>query len=186
MTISIDYTDFSVHVDSPQVDVVIQDLLNDIRTAEATEQGITHMIICDGTGKASLGGGVEVGITLKLIDPWQLEFYAGDYRATISGGNLVTDRADGNVIKWIVNGPQIEILRAASATIATVSTGSGLSTEEHNKLYATATQTQAAAIQAKTDDLRFTIPNMVDVNIKSVNDSGSLSGTGVETDPWGP
>lgn len=128
MATVIDYADFSVHITSPQTAVVVQDLLNDIRTFEADETGIVHGAIIEASGKESLGGGVQVGITMKLNDPWQLEFYAGSYRATIDGGNVVTDRADGNVIKLIANSPQIEILRSAAATI--VATGSGVTAQD--------------------------------------------------------
>lgn len=128
MATVIDYADFSVHITSPQTAVVVQDLLNDIRTFEADVTGITHPVIIEASGKESLGGGVQVGITMKLNDPWQLEFYAGSYRATIDGGNVVTDRADGNVIKLIANSPQIEILRSAAATI--VATGSGVTAQD--------------------------------------------------------
>jgi hypothetical protein len=119
MATVIDYPDFSVHITSPQTAVVVQDLLNDLRDAEASEVGIIYPHLIDASGKDTLAAGVQTGITLKLRDPWQLEFYAGDYRATIEGGNLVSDRADNNVIKFVVGGPQIEILRSAAATIVT-------------------------------------------------------------------
>lgn len=150
MATVVDYPDWSVHITSPQTAVVVQDLLNDIRTLEANETGIVHGVIIEASGKELLGGGVQVGITMKLNDPWQLEFYAGSYRATIDGGNVVTNRADGNVIKLIANSPQIEILRSAAATI--VATGSGVTAQDKLDV-AAAVRTNLATELARLMDM---------------------------------
>ena len=42
-----------------------------------------------------------------------------------------------------------------------------------------------AAVQAKTDDLTFTVAGVVDSNVAYVNGL-AVTGTGTEADPWGP
>jgi hypothetical protein len=42
-----------------------------------------------------------------------------------------------------------------------------------------------AAIQAKTDDLTFTVAGVIDANISYVNEL-PVNGAGTEADPWGP
>lgn len=46
-------------------------------------------------------------------------------------------------------------------------------------------QIDVDAIQAKTDGLTFTIPNVLDANIQYVNDI-EVKGTGEDNDPWNP
>jgi hypothetical protein len=45
--------------------------------------------------------------------------------------------------------------------------------------------TEVAAIKAKTDSLTFTVAGQVDANIQYVNDT-VVTGTGTDSDPWGP
>jgi len=168
MATVIDYADWSVHITSPQTAVDVQALVNDIRTFEADVIGIAHPVIIATSGKDQLSAGVQVGITMELQDPWQLEFYAGDYRATIEGGNVVTDRADGNVIKWMPNGPQIEILRSAAATIVT--SGGSVPSAAQN----------AAAVWADANALKLIkvgsnrhVLNPADGTIKIYDDDGA-------------
>jgi hypothetical protein len=109
----------------------IQDLINAVRTAEATEEGIQHPNIADAEGKASLGGGVTVGITVELVNNWQLKWYSdGVYQASISGGNLVGGISD-NPIATTAD-VQVLLTQSANTTIATVDTGGsgGISKED--------------------------------------------------------
>jgi len=46
-------------------------------------------------------------------------------------------------------------------------------------------QIDVDAIQAKTDGLTFTVPNVLDANIQYVNDI-EVKGTGEDNDPWNP
>ena len=49
-----------------------------------------------------------------------------------------------------------------------------------------AVKSDTGSIKTKTDSLTFTVANKVDSNVKSVNDSAGITGTGTEVDPWGP
>src|SRR4030065_1337616 len=117
MPITINYPDYSIHITSPTTDVTVQELINAIRTESASEQGIMYPTLAKSSGKDGLGPGVQTALTVELFDPWQLEPYAGAYTLTKTGGNIVSNRSDGDIVRYITNGPQVEILRSAAATI---------------------------------------------------------------------
>lgn len=126
MALSIDWDNKQILVNSPQTDVLIQDLIDYIRTQEACCYGITVPQIASASGKESLGGSVSVGITLELLDDWQLKFYEDDYVATISGGNLVGG-ISGDPVAYTA-GVQVVIIQSAASTM--VVTGSGITEDD--------------------------------------------------------
>jgi hypothetical protein len=132
MSLTFDFVNSLIEVNSPQTDILLQDLINDIRTEEATELGITYPQIANASGKEALGTGVSVGITVELRDLWQLIFWAANYIATISGGNLVGGPG-GDVIAYSP-GVQVLLVLSASSTIVVNNTGSGLSPTEQARL----------------------------------------------------
>lgn len=100
----------------PQADaqpLSMQELINAIRTEEASERGITEPQIATAAGKDDLGGGVLVGITVNLLSSWKLSFAAGAYQATINGGNL------SDALARIDNtgSPQVLVQASAAATL---------------------------------------------------------------------
>ncbi|OGJ21907.1 MAG: hypothetical protein A2804_01735 [Candidatus Pacebacteria bacterium RIFCSPHIGHO2_01_FULL_46_10] len=120
-----------IDVTNPQATVVIQDLINEIRTQESSATGMAYPKIADAGGKDDLGGGVSTGITVTLYPDWQLRFWAGSYIADITGGNLVGGLG-GNPFAYVA-GVQIKVIQSAASTIVT-SGGSALTTAEHDKL----------------------------------------------------
>ncbi len=120
-----------ISVTSPQTSVVIQDLLNAIRTEEFAHRGLAYAKIADASGKESLGGGVLTGITVNLYPDWQIKFWEGNYQAEIKGGNIVGGLG-GNPIAY-TPGVQVKLVQSAASTIVT-SGGSALTTEEHDRL----------------------------------------------------
>ena len=129
-----DFQNTLIEITSPQTDVDIQELIDEIRTVEATTQGIAYPRIADASGKESLSAGVNVGITVELQNGWQLHFWEGAYTATVTGGNLVGGPA-GDPVAYSA-GVQVVLVQSAASTI--VSAGSGLSQEEHDELFAIA------------------------------------------------
>ncbi len=125
-----DFYEQIIDVTSPQVNVIVQDLINEIRVQEMSALGMGFPKIADATGKDDLGGGVMTGITLTLQPDWQLRFWAGNYTASITGGNLVGGLSN-NPIAYTA-GVQVRLVQSAASTL--VSGGSALTTEEHNKL----------------------------------------------------
>lgn len=144
MAYVVNYATQLIQITSPQTSVDVQALLNAIREAEAGVEGIQHAQIAEASGKESLGGSVSVGITLELASPWQLSFWAGEYVAEISGGNLVGGLG-GDPVAYTA-GVQVIVIRSAAATIVSTG-GSALTTEEHDQLMAGATSAEMTAIK---------------------------------------
>ena len=114
-----------IQVDSPQIEVTIQDLLNQIRNYEEQLINLDYGHIANATGKQALGGDVYVGITLELINDWRIQFEArpgNDYiLVSVSGGNLVaTNIYDDNPIKPSAF-TQVNVTSSSSATLQEVS-----------------------------------------------------------------
>ena len=110
-----------IQVDSPQVEVTIQDLINQIRDYEDEIDFMSEPQIANATGKQALGGGVFVGITLELINDWRVQFEARPGPDTISvsvaGGNLVAvNQYSNNPIKPSAF-TQVSVARSSSSTI---------------------------------------------------------------------
>jgi hypothetical protein len=122
MAYTIDFVSHRIKITSPQTEVILQDLYNFCKQSEASETGVTHSLVATASGKDVLGPGVQVGMTIKLLEDWQLEFWAGNYTATIGGGNIVAE--GGDPVAYVVGGPQVEITLSAAATIVN-SSGSG-------------------------------------------------------------
>lgn len=124
MTITFNYP--SSYINIPQADaqpLTVQTLVNTIRQEEASARGIVEPHILNAVGKDDLGGSVFTGITASLRNQWKLNFAAGSYQATVTGGNL------SDALNRIVNtgSPQVVVLSSAAATVITGS-GSGSGT----------------------------------------------------------
>lgn len=127
-----DFENTLIEIQSPYVAVDIQELIDAIRTTEAElYPGIGFDKIADASGKEELGTSVYVGITLKLLNGWQVHFWVGNYIATISGGNLVGGPADDPIAYSA--GVQVLLILSASSTIVSTG-GSALTQEEHDQL----------------------------------------------------
>ena len=122
MALSYDYSTKRITVPAADaVPLLMQDLINSIRTQEASEAGIVHDAIAQAAGKDDLGSGVYTGITVNLLSTWQLAFEAGAYQARVSGGNL----ADALARVYNTGSPQVLIQASAGATIINGSGGGG-------------------------------------------------------------
>lgn len=152
--------------------LLIQNLINAIRTEEASERGIVEPMIATAAGKDSLGGSVTTGITVSLQGSWKLLFEAGAYQATIDGGNLAA------ALAHVANtgSPQVLVQSSAAATIAETGT-SGLTPEEAALLASIST------VPAST--LALLLANVLKANVKQVNDI-PIKGAGVPGNTWGP
>tara|TARA_R110000822_G_scaffold120633_1_gene254108 strand:- start:2939 stop:3706 length:768 start_codon:yes stop_codon:yes gene_type:complete len=76
----------------------IQELYNDIRTFEALSASMDLRSLAVASGKQSLGGTSQVGITLQLLQTWLVGFEARGGPAllacVINGGNLTANHTD--------------------------------------------------------------------------------------------
>jgi hypothetical protein len=130
VSLQMDWTNKQIQILSPQTDVLVQDLVDFIRTEEAGNTGITFDQIVQASGKDSLGGVVSTGITCNLLDNWQLKFWSGSYVATISGGNLIGGLA-GDPVAYTA-GVQVVIIQSAASTI--VISGSGITQQDKDDI----------------------------------------------------
>ena len=133
MAYQFDYENSLINVTSPQTDVDVQELLNAIRAAEADiDVGITYDQIAAASGKEDLGGGAFVGITVNLLDNWQIKFWSGDYIAKIAGGNLVGGPG-GDPVAYSA-GVQTLLIQSAASTLIVFEGTSGLTQDESDAL----------------------------------------------------
>lgn len=154
----------------PQADaqpLLVQDLVNAIRTEEASERGIAYDQILDASGKEDLGGGVYTGITAGLRSTWKLNFAGGAYQATIGGGNVADVLARVNN----TGSPQVLALSSAAATIISGSGGS----------VPTAAQ-NAAAVWASVLEGTLTAEQMQRILLAAL--AGKRAGLGTATEQY--
>jgi hypothetical protein len=125
---SFDFSTKIIELTSSATQVTCQEIINAIRKAEYDFEGMPNLKIANATGKDSLGGGISVGITIDLLNDWQLKFQsrAGPSfeQVTVKDGNLVGGLG-GNPIA-VSSFTQVKQIQSAAGTIATVS-GSGTS-----------------------------------------------------------
>lgn len=116
MAFVFDFVNQIIDVESPATEITVQETLNAIRDAECSDLGMAYPKIADAEGKGELEAGVYIGITLKLLQNWQVRWYAGNYIAKCGGGNLVQSEIS-DVFAFREGGPQIENTKSASSTI---------------------------------------------------------------------
>jgi len=140
MPIEFDFTTSIINITSPTTDLTVQELYDACRDAENTlYEGMAYAGIVEGSGKEELAPGVYQGITMTLLDPWQIKYWAGFYKATISDGNIISNRPDRVVINYTA-GVQVILLQSVASTI--VITGGALTPEEHDALLLTLNNTK--------------------------------------------
>jgi len=141
----------------------IQELVDGSREAEYSETGIGFGKICNAGGKEYLDvdNGVQVGITIVLLDNWVIltEKDTGVFK--VLGGNLVqvgggNPFAENTAITYVN-------IQSAASTIVSVSSGSGLSTAEHNRLFALPVTT------LETDERTAVLST--DTNVQEIKDT---------------
>lgn len=116
--LSFDKVNKIITVLAPDTEITIQNLLNSIREYEdeLTSLDIPKIVSC--AGKEPLGGGVVVGLTLTLLDDWQLAFEArlgSTYtQCIVSGGNIVATNTNGSIYPTAFT--QVLITASSSAT----------------------------------------------------------------------
>lgn len=106
-----------ITIDSPSVEVTMQDLYDTLRDAEEIQ--IDEPRIVSGAGKEPLGGGVSVGLTITL----QNALLAFEARpgpnftiCRVDGGNLVAVDINGDPITPIHPTAYVQILLSSSSS----------------------------------------------------------------------
>lgn len=112
-----------IAVDDGIAEVDVGTLYQAIKLAQATTEGILYDRIAFGAGLISLGGGVQVGLTVQLLGSWQVGFAPGAYIAKVVAGNLVGGPG-GDPIAYSA-GVQVLLIQSAASTVVTVSSEGG-------------------------------------------------------------
>ena len=176
MSYEFDFINNLINITNPQTDVTIQELINEIREVEDDLYNIQYHQIAEATGKQDLGGGVAVGITLELLNDWQLKFWEGNYVAKITGGNLVGGIA-GDPVAYSA-GVQVVIIQSAASTVVTVGDGP-LTSEQNTQLMATALETTAQSIKSTTDTIDWTDIDQIVLDTANIDIIRKLTGNKV-------
>lgn len=108
-----------IDVDSGVTDIDCGSLYSAAKLAQASEEGIVYERLAAGSGLVSLGPGVQVGLTVELLGPWQLRFPEGNYVARVAGGNLVGGPS-GDPIAYTA-GVQALLIQSAASTVVNAS-----------------------------------------------------------------
>jgi len=108
-----------ITVAAPSVELTMQDLYDTLRNLAAQPAAMDEAEITDGSGKEPLGGGVLVGLTIKLLNA-QAAFEArlgpSWVECNLTGGNLVAVDADGNAMSSVKPTAYVFIVKTASAS----------------------------------------------------------------------
>lgn len=144
MAIEYAYGDIHFHIQNKNIHVVdgvseitCQEIYDACRLFEAEVSRTAYETVCVASGKESLGGGKQVGLTLTLINDWRLHF--GDYAGpdiivkTVSGGNLLAQNQYQNVPVAPSTFTTVVIAQDTSASTVEVPT-SGLTASESAQL----------------------------------------------------
>lgn len=125
MAIIFDRVNRIIEVEAPATEVTIQQLIDAVCDFEGDQENMDMAQVAKASGKESLGGGLSVGITLELLNNWQLKFedrLGPDYvQCTAKDGNLVGGIA-GNPIKESAY-TQVKLILSAAGTVAELELG---------------------------------------------------------------
>ena len=118
-----------ITIPSPITEVTIEDLNDTLQDNEDSESGIVFQRLRDASGKEDLGGGLLVGLTIKLINA-KIKFAdrASPTVCKVTGGNIIaTDAANQsmypleysvNVLAGITNSTSASIVANDKVVIA--------------------------------------------------------------------
>jgi len=129
-----DFEDQRIDIDDEIAKESVERLWRAIQEAQASSVGIVFPEIATGSGLDTLSDGITTYLTVKLLDEWEINTLRVTGKFEVAGGNLI--RADGE--DPFRDNPLITYINFISQAgiRTTYSTGSGLSTEEHDKLMA--------------------------------------------------
>jgi hypothetical protein len=118
-----------VTVDSPDVEISIQELNDLLRAWETAPENVVYDPLIDAAGKEDLGGGTFVGITLTLQNTL-LAFAArpgpSTVQCTVSGGNLVAVDDLGATVSPIDPTAFTQVVIAQSSSATLLDAGGGI------------------------------------------------------------
>ena len=139
MAILLDQATHIILVEEPVTEVTIQELINAIRDWEDELPNMNCPKVADASGKEDLGGGLQVGITLKLFN-WKLKFEdrtAPNYIVcTVKGGNLVAVDQYDDSMSPIEPSSYVTVTMAIAVSAALIAAAAEWSQAEKDQVFA--------------------------------------------------
>lgn len=140
MGINVNYYDQVVYITSPTTTVSVQQIYDAMRAAEDTPDGLAsggpvksvEDGFVDGEGEAALGGSFQTPLTITFDANWYIEFWNGVGLGTVNDGNIAGGK-DNKPVRCASGSSDTALVLGAERGIL-VSVGSGLTSEEHDKL----------------------------------------------------
>ena len=112
-----------ITIELPDTEVTVQQLINAIRDWEDDLTNIETPKVADASGKESLGGGLAVGITLKLLN-WKVKFAdrsGPDYiDCSVSGGNLLAVDANNQSMNPIAPAAYVTVTKSTAVSAVAI------------------------------------------------------------------
>lgn len=123
-----DFSDSRIDIDAAVQNLDVSDLWTAIKQAQADQDGIIYDQVAVAEGLTELSTGISTFITVNLLDVWEINTLRSSGKFQVQGGNLVRNDGedpfrDNPLITYINNLSQ-------AGVVTTVSTGSGLSSEQ--------------------------------------------------------
>lgn len=149
--------------------------------------------ITNATPEADYATGTNLGnvgnVTFRFL-------HADGYKIVIvdnvTGYRIPVSMSKGIYTKGLFFGDQVQLAQSAEVTqinnkvdILQTEVGNIMSNFDINTDSLHAISDAVDLVKAKTDQLGFTVPNILDTNIQYVNDV-QVKGTGTDSDPWNP
>lgn len=111
-----DFVNKKIRATGTRDEFTLAEIADIIAIEQATEDGIRLSTFANISGLTTLSSGVQIAITVELLD-WQISWASGSVsQAYVTGGNLVGGIAD-DPIEDVVGGPQVTINLSTSATV---------------------------------------------------------------------
>lgn len=110
-----------IEIASPSIEITVQDLYDTLRDIASKAEAIDDDEIVDGSGKEALGGGLLIGLTVKLLNA-KLKFEARSNPpwiiCDIRGGNLIAVDGNGNSMSPMEPSAYVMITKTSSVSAA--------------------------------------------------------------------
>lgn len=86
-----DFEDQRIDIDETINNVLVTNLWLAIKEAQGSVEGMAYDRVASGSGKNTLGTGVETFLTVTLLDNWEVNTLKTSGKFEVSGGNLIRD-----------------------------------------------------------------------------------------------
>ena len=162
-----------------------QSIHSAVQSWASLSANMQYLLPMSASGKAALGGGIFTDLIFSLLNGWKLKpsGYAANTQIIVSGTLITSDNTayavpptTGSPVQWLVQA-------TTAGTITTVSSGSGLSTAEHDKLMALPAATDvASSVGARVIEGALTADQIERIKLAAL--AGKRQGLGTATEQY--